>query len=100
MTQPATPTGPLGKALAVVFGTILLVLGFMFSLVLFAVIAVVGLAAFGYFWWKTRALRKAMREQAPRTESGGQVIEGEAVIVEEYEASQRPTLPPDADKPK
>lgn len=91
MKQPA-PAGPLGKAVALIVGAILLVLGFVFSLVLLAIIAVAGLAAFGYFWWKTRELRKTMREQAP----GGQVIEGEAVIVEEYVEAEQEVLPHDS----
>ncbi|MDR0576156.1 MAG: hypothetical protein LBI87_01115 [Candidatus Accumulibacter sp.] len=64
----------------------------MFSLVLFAVLALAALAFWGYWRWKTRALREAMRGQrfempggnaandAPR---GATIIEGEAVRVEE-----------------
>jgi ABC-type bacteriocin/lantibiotic exporter with double-glycine peptidase domain len=82
--------GPLGKLLALIFGAILLVLGFMFSLVILAVAAVVGLVAFGYFWWKTRELRRILREQqaaaASARPAGGEVFEGEAVVVEEYRA--------------
>ena len=84
----------LGKVFAVMVGAILLVLGFMFSVVLLAVIAVIGLAAFGYFWWKTRGLRKAMRERSPT----GQVIDGEAIVVEECQASERHVLPDDQNK--
>lgn len=86
-----TPSGPIGKLFAVLGGAILLVAGFMFSLVLLAFIMVAGLVAFIYFWWKTRAVRKAMRESPP----GGQVIEGEAIVVEDYEeeASPEGTVP-------
>jgi membrane protein implicated in regulation of membrane protease activity len=77
------------NVLAVLAGTVLLVLGFMFSLVIFAVIAVVGLALWGYLLWKTRKIRQAMREQAPN----GHVIDGEAVVVEDYPGPESNILP-------
>ena len=67
----------------------------MFSLVFVAVIAVLGLVAWGYFWWKTRALRRQMQEQMERMQQQGfeppfrqpaadeNVIDGEAVRVDE-----------------
>lgn len=79
VTGSRVPAGPLGKFLAPLAGAVLLILGFMFSLVIFAVVAVVGLAVGTYFWWKTRELRKAMRERP----AGGHVIDGEAVVVDE-----------------
>ena len=54
---------------------VLLVVAFMFSLLLFAILAAVAVLVWGYLWWKTRELRKQMREQPP----GGRVIEGEAI---------------------
>lgn len=93
MMRSAPPTGFVGKALALVASLVLLVVGFMFSVVLLAVIAVGGLLAWGYVWWKTRALRRAMRE--PERPADGQVIEGEAIIVEEYRTSERRYLPGD-----
>lgn len=81
---PANRPGPLGKLLAVVGGAILLAVGVLFSLVVLAVIAVAGLAAWAYFRWKTRKLRQAMREQA----SYGQVIDGEAIVINEFEADK------------
>ena len=80
--------GLLGKLLGVFAGAALIVLGVMFSMVLLVVLAIAGLAAWGYVWWKTRELRRTMRERPP----GGQVIEGEVVIVEEDDAAQRRTL--------
>jgi membrane protein implicated in regulation of membrane protease activity len=71
-------------------GVILLALGFMFSLIVFAVIAVIGLALWGYVRWKTRKLRQTMREQAS---SNGHVIDGEAVVVEEYSVTTKNVLP-------
>jgi hypothetical protein len=51
----------------------LLLVGFVFSLLLVAAVATVGLAAWGYVWWKTRTLRRELRK-AP---AGGRIIEGE-----------------------
>jgi hypothetical protein len=87
MRQPTQP-GLLGKLLGVVAGTVLLVLGLMFSLVLLIVLVMLGLLAWGYFLWKTRKIRKQMAE----AQQDGQVIEGEAIIVDEH-VSQRNILP-------
>ena len=92
--NPVPEHGLLRKIVAATAGAILLVLGLMFSVVLLAVIFVVGLTAFGYFWWKTRELRKAMRERP----ENGQVIDGEAVVVEEYPVEERLVLPDDPNK--
>ena len=74
----AQPPGLLGRIIAALGAFALLVLGFFFSLVLLAVILVLGLAGWGYFWWKTRHARRAMREQA----RDSSIIEGEAVVIE------------------
>lgn len=71
-------------------GVILLVLGFMFSVVILAVIALLGLCALGYVWWKTRKLRQAIRAQ----DAGSQIINGEAVVIEEYHRTEK-VLPDD-----
>lgn len=85
--QETGQTGLLGKLVTAIVGAILLVLGFMFSVVLIAIVVAVGLGVWAWFWWKTRKLRQQMREHAasPRQSSNadGHVIEGEAVIVEE-----------------
>lgn len=88
---PEGQPGPLGQLVAFVAGAILLVLGFMFSVVLLAVVAAVGLCVWLYLWWKTRELRRVLREQqdAPRSAAfgaaEGQVIEGEVIVVEEHD---------------
>lgn len=90
---PEPPQGPLGKLLAFIAGAMLLVLGFMFSVVLLAVVAVVVLCVWGYFWWKTRELRRVLREQqearpgAASQDADIRIIEGEAVVVEERDTS-------------
>jgi hypothetical protein len=95
MTRAVSERSLLGKVVAVTAGAILLVLGFIFSVLLLAVIAVAGLTAFGYFWWKTRKLRKTMRERSPI----GQVIDGEAFVVEDSPASEVHVPPGELSKP-
>ncbi|MCG6933128.1 MAG: hypothetical protein LJE57_05770 [Gallionella sp.] len=67
-------------------------LALMFSAVLVAVIVVAAMLGWAYLWWKTRELRKMMRNYPPgsvtmeREVAGddtirGEVIEGEAVHV-------------------
>jgi predicted membrane protein len=51
-----------GKAAAVVVGGVLLASAFVISLAFFAVALAVALVFIGYVWWKTRGLRKQMRE--------------------------------------
>ncbi|MEO8163981.1 MAG: hypothetical protein ABI619_01160 [Betaproteobacteria bacterium] len=53
----------------------MLAVAFMLSIVIFAVLLTVALLGGGYVWWKTRALRKRMRERPP----SGHVIEGEVI---------------------
>jgi len=90
----------IARALTLIAGAIVLVLGLMFSLVLVAGVAVVGLVLGAWFFWKTRHLRKALREaQAMRRPApDGDIIEGEAVVVEsaameEHDAGGRQALP-------
>lgn len=89
MSYSMQESGPIAKVLAAIGGVILLVLGFMFSLVVLAVAVVVGLGIWGWFWWKTRKLRQQIHERmhehaanAPHA-GRGDIIEGEAVVVEE-----------------
>lgn len=80
----------LRNALTLIAGGLLLILGFMFSVVLLAVVAVLGLLAWGYLWWKTRKVRQAMAASPPEE---GQIFDGEAVVVEEARESTKDTLP-------
>ncbi len=83
--SPREP-GVLAKALALIGGAALLVLGFMFSLVLLAVAVVLVAGVWAYLWWKTRELRRLLRESPPATAAeppgDGQVFDGEAVRVD------------------
>jgi UPF0716 family protein affecting phage T7 exclusion len=81
------PQGPLARIVTFLVGTVLLVVGLMFSLVALAVVAV-GVVVIGtWFWWKTRAVRRQIEEQLaqqppfPPDEPAfdGHIIEGEAV---------------------
>lgn len=85
--QETGQTGLLGKLITAIVGAVLLVLGFMFSIVLIAIVVAVGLGVWAWFWWKTRKLRQQIREHAANSPHSshvdGDVIEGEAVIVEE-----------------
>ncbi len=81
---------PLARVLTVVLGLLALAAAFMFSIVIFAAVAIVGLVAWLYFLWKTRALREHIRAQmraqddAPKPAQAapsGEVIEGESVRV-------------------
>jgi hypothetical protein len=47
----------------------------MLSLLIFAAVAAIALLVGGFLWWKTRALRRQMRERPP----GGRVIDGEVM---------------------
>lgn len=115
MMPPANPPGPLARILAAIVLALLLGLGFMFSLVLLALIPFVAFAVWAWFWWKTRELRKLMREQGPGFSMGGpamggapmrgEVIDGEAVVVRENEDgdfgagdSREPRLSPRDDR--
>ena len=76
------PQSLLGKVLTLVLGAAFLVLAFMFSLVALAVVAVGGTLLWGWLWWKTRAIRKQMREQGtgfPPQPTEGNIIDGEVI---------------------
>ena len=83
------PPSLLRKAGAIVATVALAGLALMFSAVLLVFVVSVGAVAFAYLWWKTRELRKLMRDLPPRAATmenevfEGEVIEGEAVRVDE-----------------
>lgn len=82
----------LRNALTLIAGGFLLILGFMFSVVLLAIVAVLGLLAWGYLWWKTRKIRQTMAASPPEE---GQIFDGEAIIVEETREGAKIILPDD-----
>ena len=70
----AKTPGLLSKLLTAAVGMAALVAVLVFSFLAFIAIAVIGLMVGAYLWWKTRELRRRMREQP----QGGRIIEGEA----------------------
>ncbi len=66
--------GLVARVLTFAAGGVLLAVALMFSLVLLAFVIAAGLVGFGYLWWRTRGLRRHLREQPP----GGHVIDGMA----------------------
>lgn len=66
------PMGPIGRALAMIAGGVILVAGLFFSVVVFSVLLAVGLVAGGWFWWKTRALRAGLRQQMAQMQQAAQ----------------------------
>jgi hypothetical protein len=75
LTGSVQAPGLLGRLIAFAVGAVLLIAAFMVSVVVFAIALAGALAIGGYLWWKTRALRRRMRERPP----GGRVIEGEVI---------------------
>ena len=77
------PQTVLGKLATFAVGVSVAALALMFSLVAFAVVAVVGAIAGGWLWWNTRDLRKQMQEQmqrhAEQRSATGYIIEGEVI---------------------
>jgi len=80
----------LSRLIGFIITAALIVVGLMFSAVLLVFIVIAGVIAFGYLWWKTRAMRKQMREQqnarggAANDVFGdddfkGEIIEGEVI---------------------
>ncbi|MDP2759735.1 MAG: hypothetical protein Q8O64_04930 [Sideroxyarcus sp.] len=89
LNSPAKPRGPLGKLVALIVAVAMFALVLMFSAVLLAVILVVGAIAGIYLWWKTRELRKMMKDFPPpeaqreQMASNNAVFEGEVIRVVE-----------------
>ena len=92
--NPAKPAGLLQKIGAIAATVIIFGLALTFSVLFFAIVVAVGLVIGGILWWKTRDMRKMMREtqaqaqaqartgESPRrdsTRAEGIVIEGEVV---------------------
>ena len=84
--RDGTPPSLLQKIVGVLVTVAVFGVALMFSVVFFAVIVTVGAVAWAYLWWKTRAVRKQMREHPPT--GGGMVIEGE--VIREVEIEDRP----------
>jgi hypothetical protein len=83
------PLGLLGRIVAALVTLGAMVIGLMFSVVIFAVALVLGIGVFGWLWWKMRrALRQAREDprfqqfrDAANDGNGprGEIIEGEVI---------------------
>jgi uncharacterized membrane protein YagU involved in acid resistance len=93
LTAPSQGNSLWHKVLAFIFTTMLVLLALTFSAVLLFVALVFGALAWAFLWWKLRALRKQIRDSAPRaertrtydatqSEAQGVVIEGEVTRVD------------------
>ena len=87
LNNPGKPAGLLRKLVALIVTGALFALVLMFSAVLFVIILVAGTIAGAYLWWKTRKLRKMMRDLSSREvrremmASNDEVLEGEVIRV-------------------
>jgi hypothetical protein len=87
LNSPTKSPGLLRKLAALVVTVALVGLVLMFSAVLLVIILTVGTIAGVYLWWKTRELRKHLRNFTPRevaretAVSGDEVFEGEVIRV-------------------
>ena len=96
------PPGLLRKTAAVITMVVLAGVALMFSAILLTAILIIAVFGGAYLWWKTRALRKLMKEQmrgfpphggaTMRSDAfagevfKGEVIEGEVIRVDESPA--------------
>lgn len=83
----AKPSSLFHRIVGSVTAIALIGLVLMFSALLLIVIITIGIMAWGCLWWKTRGLRKQLREHQPGEgvigceEIRGEVIEGEVIHV-------------------
>ncbi len=83
MSVNRKPTNLPMKVVKVLLALILVSLVLILAAVLFVYIAIGAALVFGYFWWKTRSIRKQMRsaqsQQSSPSTQYGLVIEGEVI---------------------
>lgn len=91
--RTTNPPGMLRKVAVLFVSTALIALVLMFSALVLAIVLVVGVIAWGYLWWKTRDLRKRMRNGS----LGGEVIRGEVIEGEVIEGEVIRVVDPDYD---
>lgn len=73
-------TAWVGRVVAATAGIVLVAAGFMLSLIAFVAVATVGALGALYLWWRTRDLRRQMRDMQDNP-PGGRIIEGDATRV-------------------
>jgi hypothetical protein len=88
--RPGRSMGLLGRIVTALVTLGAMVIGLMFSVVIFAVALVLGIGVFGWLWWKMRrALRQARQDPRFQQQFGaaandgsaarGEIIEGEVI---------------------
>ncbi|MDP4029750.1 MAG: hypothetical protein Q8P42_12410 [Gallionella sp.] len=84
--SPASGNSPglLRKTAAVITMVVLAGVALMFSAILLAVILIVVVFGGAYLWWKTRALRKLMKEQMRDFPPQGATMRGDAFAGEVF----------------
>ncbi|MBP9712465.1 MAG: hypothetical protein KBD60_02085 [Sterolibacterium sp.] len=86
--RPAGNAGWLSRLLSYGLTLALLGLGLMFSFILFAVLAVVGVLVGGWFWWKTRALRRELAQASQQWQTAQQTAEQSTQSYQSTQSSQ------------
>lgn len=76
--NPAKPAGLLQKIGAIAATVIIFGLALTFSVLFFAVVVAVGVVIGGFLWWKTRDMRKMMREAQAQAQAQAQARAGES----------------------
>jgi ABC-type bacteriocin/lantibiotic exporter with double-glycine peptidase domain len=82
---PTHPSSLLQKIVRLIVTVVLVGVLLMFSAVMLVVILIVVAIALVYLWWKTREIRKLMKNVPPRSSNmedemfGGEVIEGQVI---------------------
>lgn len=79
--NPGKPMGLLQKFGAVATAVIVFGVALAVSVMFFAVVAAIALVIGTYVWWKTRDLRKAMR-QAQARQPGAQPANARGIVIE------------------
>jgi len=80
----------LRKIAAIIATAVLIGFALMFSMLFIAVALSAGVVVWSYLWWKTRNLRKQMRNFHPADEAiNGEIIEGEIIEGEVIERDIR-----------
>ncbi|MBI5891224.1 MAG: hypothetical protein HZB47_11200 [Nitrosomonadales bacterium] len=80
LNSPSNPPGLLRKLVALILTVAILGLVLMFSAVLLVVVAIVGSMAAAWLWWKTREVRKQMREFQARARAQAEVASNDGVF--------------------
>ena len=68
----------LSRLIGILAYAVVLGIALMFSVAFFAVLAIAALVLGGYFWWKTRALRRQIQEQMKNAQKARAPFRGSA----------------------